>query len=203
MKKFLLLPFVCALLPLGNVYATPADDEFQKLAEDYIEARLRTYPEDATELGDHRFDDKLTDYSKEARAKELAAQKEFLTKLNAFKNTNQLTGANSVDFRILKENVEGEIFGLEELKSADWNPLTYNQSLANVSTSDARTSRQRAAHSEISQAHGRHFRASSRRRKQTCKTRARSTPRLRSSRRRERSRSSVKALRPCSIARRR
>ncbi|HSH39106.1 MAG TPA: DUF885 domain-containing protein [Chthoniobacterales bacterium] len=114
-----------------HVRATPADDEFQKLASEYIEARLRTYPEDATELGDHRFDDKLTDYSKEARAKELAAQKDFLARLNAFKNTEQLTGANSVDFRILKDNVEGEIFSLEELKSAEWNPLTYNQSLAN------------------------------------------------------------------------
>ena len=129
-----LLPALLVILSLAaaaRTHATPADDEFQKLASDYIEARLRTYPEDATELGDHRFDDKLTDYSKEARAKELAAQKQFLAKLNAFKNTDQLTGANSVDFRILKENVEGEIFSLEELKSAEWNPLTYNQSLAN------------------------------------------------------------------------
>jgi uncharacterized protein (DUF885 family) len=131
MKKSLLLPLLCSLLPLSSVSATPADEQFEKLAKDYIEARLRTYPEDATELGDHRFDGELTDYSKEARAKELAAQKEFLAKLNAFKNTDQLTGANSVDFRILKESVEGEIFGLEELKNAEWNPLTYNQSLAN------------------------------------------------------------------------
>ena len=88
--------------------ATPADEQFEKLAADYIEARLRTYPEDATELGDHRFDDKLTDYSAEARAKELAEQKTFLGKLNAFDASADLTGANSVDFRILKENVEGE-----------------------------------------------------------------------------------------------
>ncbi|MFN2508317.1 MAG: DUF885 domain-containing protein, partial [Chthoniobacterales bacterium] len=124
-----------ALLGLAfslNAYATPADDEFQKLAGDYIESRLRTYPEDATELGDHRFDGTLTDYSADARAKELAGQKAFLEKLNAFGGTAELTGANKVDFRILKENVEGEIFGLEELKSAEWNPLLYNQSLANA-----------------------------------------------------------------------
>jgi len=115
-----------------NLRATPADEEFQKLANEYIEARLRTYPEDATELGDHRFDDQLTDYSKEARARELASQKEFLRRLNALKGSDQLTGANSVDFRILKENIEGEIFSHEELRSAEWNPLTYNQSLANA-----------------------------------------------------------------------
>ena len=88
---------VLALALAMNARATPADEQFEKLAKEYIEARLRTYPEDATELGDHRFDDRLTDYSKEARAKELAAQKEFLAKLNGFKNTDQLTGMNSVE----------------------------------------------------------------------------------------------------------
>jgi uncharacterized protein (DUF885 family) len=125
------LALVSLALPL-TAFATPADEQFQKLAAQYIEARLQTYPEDATELGDHRFDDRLTDYSAEARAKELAVQKAYLAKLNAFKDTAQLTGANSVDFRILKENIEGEIFGLEEMRNAEWNPLTYNQSLANA-----------------------------------------------------------------------
>ncbi len=111
--------------------ATPADDQFQKLAGDYIENVLRTHPEGATELGDHRFDGDLTDYSAEARAKELADHKALLEKLNGFSGAADLTGANSVDFRILKENVEGAIFELEELKEAEWNPLVYNQSLAN------------------------------------------------------------------------
>src|ERR1700712_1381578 len=111
--------------------ATPADDQFQKLANDYIEDLLRSSPENATQLGDHRFDDKLTDYSAAARAKMLADQKAFLAKLNGFKGAADLTGPNSVDFRILKENVEGAIFELEELKEAEWNPLVYNQSLAN------------------------------------------------------------------------
>ena len=68
-----------------NLHATPADEQFQKMAGDYIETRLRTHPEGATELGDHRFDDKLTDYSAEARAKELAELKAFLEKLNDFR----------------------------------------------------------------------------------------------------------------------
>ena len=126
-----LVSSLAALLTLSlTALATPADDEFQKLAGDYIESRLRLHPEGATELGDHRYDDKLTDWSAAARAKELADQKAFLEKLNAFDNS-KLTGANSVDFRILKDNVASEIFDLEEMKSAEWNPLVYNQSLAN------------------------------------------------------------------------
>jgi uncharacterized protein (DUF885 family) len=113
-----------------SAFGTPQDDAFQKIAHDYIEQYLRTNPEDATELGDHRFDGQLTDYSPEARAKELATQKESRDKLSAI-DASQLTGANNVDFRILKENIDYQIFRAEELKEPEWNPLVYMQSLAN------------------------------------------------------------------------
>ena len=118
------------LLSILNASATPQDDAFQKIAHDYVEQYLRTNPEQATELGDHRFDGQLTDYSPEARAKDLAAQKEFREKLNAI-DGSQLTGANNIDFRILKENIDYQIFQAEELKDSEWNPLVYMQSLAN------------------------------------------------------------------------
>jgi len=117
-------------LALSNAFATSQDDAFQKVAHDYVEKYLKTNPEQATELGDHRFDDQLTDYSPEARAKDLAAQKEFRDKLNAI-DGSQLTGANNIDFRILKENIDYQIFQAEELKEPEWNPLVYMQSLAN------------------------------------------------------------------------
>src|SRR6476619_6777573 len=93
---------IIALVSLAlslNLRASPADDQFQKMAGDYIENVLRTHPEGATELGDHRFDGDLTDYSAEARAKELAEHKALLEKLNGFSAASDLTGANSVDFR--------------------------------------------------------------------------------------------------------
>jgi uncharacterized protein (DUF885 family) len=117
-------------LSMLNATATTQDDAFQKIAHDYIEHYLQANPEDATELGDHRFDGQLTDYSPEARAKDLATQKEFRDNLNAI-DGSRLTGANHIDFRILKENIDYEIFRAEELKEPDWNPLVYMQSLAN------------------------------------------------------------------------
>src|SRR5216117_1637646 len=117
-------------LLLVTASATPQDDAFKKIARDYIEQYLQSNPEDATELGDHRFDSQLTDYSSDARAKDLATQKEFRDKLNAI-DGSQLTGPNNIDFRILKENIDYQIFRAEELKEADWNPLVYMQSLAN------------------------------------------------------------------------
>ena len=112
------------------LYATSQDNAFQKIAQDYVEQYLRANPEQATDLGDHRFDGQLTDYSSGARAKDLATQKEFRDNLNAI-DGSQLTGANNIDFRILKENIDYQIFRAEELKEPEWNPLVYMQSLAN------------------------------------------------------------------------
>ena len=117
-------------LSMLNAAATTQDDAFQKNAHDYIEHYLQANPEEATELGDHRFDGQLTDYSPEARAKDLATQKEFRDKLNSI-DRSQLTGANNIDFRILKENIDYQIFQAEELRVPEWNPLVYMQSLAN------------------------------------------------------------------------
>src|ERR1044071_4188236 len=128
--KIIIAAAAALVLSILNAFATPQDDTFQKIAHDYVEQYLRTHPEQATGLGDHRFDGDLTDYSSEARAKELATQKEFRDKLNAI-DGSQLTGANNVDFRILKENIDYEIFRGEELKEPEWNPLVYMQSLAN------------------------------------------------------------------------
>jgi uncharacterized protein (DUF885 family) len=117
-------------LSISNTFAISHDDAFQKVAHDYVEKYLRANPEQATDLGDHRFDGELTDYSANARSRYLATQKDFRDKLNTI-DESQLTGANSIDFRILKENVDYEIFRGEELKEPEWNPLVYMQSLAN------------------------------------------------------------------------
>jgi uncharacterized protein (DUF885 family) len=114
-----------------SVRATSQDEQFQQIAHDYIEGYLAANPEEATELGDHRFDDKLTDYSPEARARDLAHAKEARQKLEALADLSQLTGANKVDLRLLKDKIDYEIFAFEVLKEWEWNPLVYNQSLAN------------------------------------------------------------------------
>src|SRR5260370_38668930 len=61
----------------------------------------------------------------------VANAKEVREALKKFDDYKQLTGANQVDARILRDNIDSEIFRLEELREAEWNPLVYNQSLAN------------------------------------------------------------------------
>src|SRR2546429_1215870 len=131
MKAAKLIVALSLPLAIAIANANPKDDEFEKVAKDYIETYLSSHPEFATELGDHRFDGVLTDYSPETRARYLANSKQVREALKKFYDDKQLTGTNQVDVRILRDNVESEIFRLEELREADWNPLVYNQSLAN------------------------------------------------------------------------
>jgi uncharacterized protein (DUF885 family) len=131
MKKITLALVVSLATPFMSARATEADEQFEKIAKEYVEGMLSAHPEFATELGDHRFDDQLSDYSPSARAKQLARAKQFRDSVKEFGDISKLTGANQVDARILADNIEKEIFDLEELKESDWNPLVYNQSLAN------------------------------------------------------------------------
>ncbi len=117
-------------LATTNLFATAQDERFEKLAKEYVEGLLQASPEYATELGDHRFDGRLSDYSDVATAKELQRAKRALEQLQKI-DEKDLTGPNKVDVRLLRDNVENEIFELEELKEREWNPLSYMQSLAN------------------------------------------------------------------------
>jgi uncharacterized protein (DUF885 family) len=131
MKAITITLAVSFALPLIPAKANPKDAEFEKIAKDYVEGFLASHPEYATELGDHRFDGELTDYSPGARDRKLARARQFRETIKKFDDFSQLTGANQVDVRILRDNVDSEIFELEELRESEWNPLVYNQSLAN------------------------------------------------------------------------
>ena len=131
MKTAALVVALSLPVAIAIANASPKDDEFEKIAKDYTENYLSSHPEFATELGDHRFDGVLTDYSPETRARMLANAKQVREALKRFEDYKQLTGPNQVDVRILRDNVDSEIFRLEELREAEWNPLIYNQSLAN------------------------------------------------------------------------
>jgi uncharacterized protein (DUF885 family) len=110
---------------------TKADTAFESVAHNYIEEYLRQTPEDATELGDHRYDGQLSDYSPQGLAQIRAATAKYLAALDALDRTD-LTGANRVDIQIMHANLEYRLFTLDQLKPQENNPRFYNASLANA-----------------------------------------------------------------------
>lgn len=108
---------------------TPADSAFESAAKACLDDYLRFNPETATQLGDHRFDGLLTDYSTAGVKAQLDSLHHHLAALAQIEAT-QLTGPNRVDAQILKLNLEAQVFALTELNSRIWDPLSYNTSLA-------------------------------------------------------------------------
>ncbi|HEX8195762.1 MAG TPA: DUF885 domain-containing protein [Pyrinomonadaceae bacterium] len=110
---------------MANTTNQTADRQFEKLAKDYIEKLLETSPEWATILGDHRFDDRLSDYSLAGVQKRRAFNEEFLNKLKAI-DLARLSKANNIDARIMRDNLEYNLFQIDTLREYEWNPLSYN-----------------------------------------------------------------------------
>lgn len=133
------MKFPCSLLALlagvALLHAAPAksaaDTAFEATAKSCLDDYLRLNPENATQLGDHRFDGELTDYSVDGLKANVATMRRHLAALAQI-DPAQLTGPNRVDAQILRLNLEAQVFFMVELKSQDWDPLSYNTSLANA-----------------------------------------------------------------------
>jgi uncharacterized protein (DUF885 family) len=101
------------------------DAEFEAVATEYLEEFLQNNPEWATDLGDHRFDDRLGDYSQVGIEASLEMEHRYLAMLEAL-DPSRLSPVNATDFAILKNRIEESIFATEELREHEWNPLVYN-----------------------------------------------------------------------------
>lgn len=115
----------------ARLHAASADAAFETLARAFIEDYLRTNPEQATQLGDHRFDHLLSDYGPAAIAAEADSLRRYRDELGRI-DVRGLTGANRIDARILALEIDATLFQLIEERPQEWNPLSYNDSLANA-----------------------------------------------------------------------
>ena len=106
-----------------------ATAQFRRLAEDSIDAALEADPVGATWLGDHRFDDRLPDYSPEAQASRSRQIDDQLTAIDAIDDV-ELDVVDLVDLEILRSRLQREAFEIDELASAQWNPMEWNPGTA-------------------------------------------------------------------------
>ena len=97
---------------------------FHALAEDAVEDLLRLDPEWATDLGDHRFDDQLTDLSEDGLAGAAATLADHRDELDSL-DADELVPADAVDAQILRAGLDRRLFGLQQLHEHTWNPLPW------------------------------------------------------------------------------
>jgi uncharacterized protein (DUF885 family) len=100
-------------------------EQFRQVAGAALDDLLADNPERATDVGDHRFDDRLTDRTVEGRraARDRAAAHRSAL---AAVDTTALDPEDAVDATVLAGVLDREVFAIDELAEHTWNPLAYN-----------------------------------------------------------------------------
>ncbi len=105
-----------------------ADDTFSALASEFLEGYLVREPVFATALGDHRGDDRWPDLSADGTAKIGAFLTDARARVAALASS-PLSDSNRVDARILLDEIDRELFSLDELRPQENNPVLYTSLL--------------------------------------------------------------------------
>ena len=108
-------------------FAQEADPQLEKFFKEHLEASFRLRPVEATGLGDHRYDNRLDDISKEARAGWLKQTRATLKELPKQVNHKKLSPAAKVDFEILKQDLERDIWLTENFRPFEEDPRVYGR----------------------------------------------------------------------------
>lgn len=102
-----------------------AGARFEALARDYLDKYLAFNPEQATALGDHRYDGRLNDRTENGVQINRKLAKGTL-KLLATIPAEELGAENRVDYDILRNNLESIVLETDKVQEWRWNPLNYN-----------------------------------------------------------------------------
>lgn len=104
-----LLLFVVSFLAAGNCLAIEAaDDAFQKLVDDLWQYDLQHDPLQATNVGEHRYNDRLPDVSLKATEVHQQKLREFLKRTKAL-NAKELSADEQVNYTIFRQLLENRI----------------------------------------------------------------------------------------------
>jgi len=98
--------------------------EFYKLAEGFIDRVMEESPVAATQLGDHRFDDRLADYSKATLKRQQMEIKQIIKGFESFDTTGFDLDAR-IDHRLMIQIAKSTLRSFEKLKEHLRNPGTY------------------------------------------------------------------------------
>jgi uncharacterized protein (DUF885 family) len=120
-----LLRAIAIAFPLAVSFAAQTPDaEYEAVAEEYIKGYLTAHPLNATSLGFHEYDGKISDYSRLALDAELSRVRRFDDRLKKF-DLEKLSARQSIDLRILQAAIKKQLFETHEMASFERNPMIY------------------------------------------------------------------------------
>ena len=101
-----------------------ANSDFETISQSFINEYLQMNPEGAVYLGLHEYDGKTSDYSLNGFMKQADWLKTYRLKLEAI-NPSDLNSKNYFDYRLLANEINKQIYGLEDRDFFRKNPMTY------------------------------------------------------------------------------
>ena len=111
-------------LPATQFAALTPDADYEAVAEEYIKGYFAARPLQATALGLHEYDGKITDYSRLALDAELARLRRFDDRLKKFE-PEKLSQRQSIDLRVLQAAIKKELFQMQDMAIFELNPMVY------------------------------------------------------------------------------
>jgi uncharacterized protein (DUF885 family) len=121
--------FLLVLLAVSSAAAEENQNaDFQKVADEYVKGWLAAHPLQATSLGFHEYDGRISDYTRLSIDAELSRLKRFDERVKKF-DPAKLNAAAQVDLRILQCAIKKDLFDMQDMQSFDLNPMTYAHAL--------------------------------------------------------------------------
>lgn len=114
-----------AATPAPAAAQTQADAAFDVLATRYLDEGLALSPVSATQIGDHRHDDRIDDLSSQGRARITDWNKAMLAELGKL-DLQALSREKQVDALILRNQLEGNVWDMDTFQSWAWDPQVYS-----------------------------------------------------------------------------
>ena len=112
----------------ASAHAAPdaaATHRFEQVVHDFYEHYLATHPEEATQLGDHRFDRRSGDSSAAGIAADRKLYRKTLDVIQAIP-ASSLPPDHAVDRQILENDLRARLYDIEVLKTATWETTDYS-----------------------------------------------------------------------------
>lgn len=103
------------------------DKRFESYKERFVVALWSVYPAWASSVGYHKYDDVLVIPNAASREKEIKFCTSHADSLSRF-DISQLSDANKIDFQLILTQLKYTIWGINELRTYEWDPSIYNVS---------------------------------------------------------------------------
>jgi uncharacterized protein (DUF885 family) len=111
--------------------ATGTEREFYAAADTYLDDTFRAHPAAATAAGLHLYDDRLDDWSDASVRSRVAMARRHRALLSAF-DARLLSPGARIDLGLVLNDIDGTLFGLEELKPHERDPQFHVDLLGNA-----------------------------------------------------------------------